>query len=62
MKALLAVEVGVAEERAPGPGEGHDGQRHGDRNIHANLDIVNGSRIGTTILIRHDDRGGGGGG
>ena len=35
MKALLAVEVGVAEERAPGPGEGHDGQRHGDRNIHA---------------------------
>ena len=35
--ALLAVEVGVAEERAAGSREGHHGKRHGDGHVHSDL-------------------------
>ncbi len=37
VEALLPVEVGVPEEGAAGPCEGHHGQRHGDRHVHPHL-------------------------
>jgi hypothetical protein len=37
VEALLPVEVGVPEEGAAGPREGHHGQRHGDRHVHSHL-------------------------
>ncbi len=37
VEALLPVEVGVPEEGAAGPREGHHGQRHGDRHVHPHL-------------------------
>jgi hypothetical protein len=37
VEALLPVEVGVPEEGAAGPREGHHGQRHRDRHVHSHL-------------------------
>ena len=49
--ALLAVEVGVAEERAAGSREGHHGKRHGDGHVHSDLQELGYELMQLSILM-----------